>query len=115
MANSFSNVLERTISTLEAENSALRERRPYRIAELHTRKSMVLYEFDRLGSGSVAPEGASLERLKRLRELLDENRNLLRLNLAALTEVIETLQQVQIGEASDGTYSARSIAGATQR
>ena len=110
----FTNALERTIATVEAENSALRERQPYRIGELHARKTLVLYELERMGAVAVPPDSAA-GRVRRLREVLDENRRLLKLNITALGEVIDTLNQLRIGEESDGTYSARSVAGGSGR
>ena len=104
----FASVLDRAIATIEEENRALSERRAYRIADMQARKSMVLYELERLSARPV-PADAALERLERLKRRLVENRRLLLLNVTALREVLDTLQQVHLGEDSDGTYSAQSI------
>ena len=61
---SFANLLERAISTLEAENTALLERQPYRIAELHARKSMVLYELERTKTSAAVPGIAAVVRIR---------------------------------------------------
>jgi hypothetical protein len=111
----FSSVLERMIATLEAENTALRERRPYQIADLNARKSMALYELERLGSTSPPMPVAPLERLGHARMLLDENRALLKLNINALGEMIELLRSHQLSDDSDGTYSATSLSKSVAR
>ena len=105
----FSSVLERMIATLEAENAALRERRPYQIAEVNARKSMALYELERIGHTRAATSAEPFERLGHARKLLDENRSLLELNIGALVEVIELMYSHERSDSSDGTYSARSI------
>lgn len=111
----FSSVLERMIGTLEAENAALRERRPYQIAELNARKTLALYEFERLGGISSAKAALPLKRLGLARGLLEENRTLLKLNVKALGEMIELLRNQQLGDESDGTYSAQSLSRSVVR
>lgn len=105
----FPGVLERMIATLETENSALRECRPYQIGELSARKSMALYELERLGGMAPPIPALPLVRLGHARKLLDENRTLLRLNMTALGDLIELLHSHQLGDESDGTYSAQSL------
>lgn len=105
----FSSVLERMITTLETENAALRARRPYKVADLNARKSMALYELERLGGILPEAPGYLRERLATARKLLDENRTLLKLNMTALDDLIELLHSHQSGEESDGTYSAQSL------
>lgn len=111
----FSSVLERLIATLEAENTALRERRPYQIAELNARKNMALYELERLGSMPPSIHAEPLGRLGHARRLLEENRGLLKLNTKALGEMIELLHSHQLSDDSDGTYSATSISKSVAR
>lgn len=102
----FSNVLERMIATLETENAALRDHRPYQIGELNARKSMALYELERIGGpGPAMP----LERLGHARKLLEENRTLLKQNVDALGDLIDLLHSHHLGDESDGTYSAQSL------
>jgi hypothetical protein len=105
----FFSVLERMITTLETENAALRARRPYPVAQLNARKSMALYELERLDGIPPDVPAYLIERLAQARKLLDENRTLLKLNISALGDVIELLHTHQIGEESDGTYSAQSL------
>lgn len=107
--NQFAHVLERTMSVVEAENVALRERRPYHIGEWHARKAMALYELEHLGNLSSARRENLRPGLERLRELLGENHSLLRLNIAALGEVMDVIHSHQLGIESDGTYSATSV------
>lgn len=107
----FANVLERTMSVLEGENSVLRERRPYHVGDWHARKAMALYELERPGNLTSARTENLRPRLERLRELLGENHALLRLNIAALGEVVDVLHGHQMGIESDGTYSATSVTG----
>lgn len=111
----FSSVLERMIAALEAENTALREHRPYQIAELNTRKNMALYELERLGSISSTIPAAPLARLGHARKLLEENKTLLKLNMDALGEMIDLLQSHQQCDESDGTYSAKSLSRSVVR
>ena len=114
-ASQFMNVLERVIATLDAENAALRDRQPCQIVEFHARKSLALYELELLGNSSGPGSVGLLERLGRVRTLLDENHTLLRLNVSALGEVLETMHRHEQGEDSDGTYCANSLSGARPR
>lgn len=111
----FSSVLERMITTLETENAALRARQPYPVADFNARKNMALYELERLGGLPSGVPVYLLDRLAQARKLLDENRTLLKLNMNALGDLIELLHTHQIGEESDGTYSAQSLSRAVGR
>ena len=105
----FSGVLERMIAMLETENEALRERRPYSIGEVNARKTMALYELERLGGMRATTSAKPFERLGQARKLLNENRALLERDISALVEIIELMNSHELSESSDGTYSARSI------
>jgi hypothetical protein len=111
----FVSVLERMITTLEAENAALRERRPNKFAELNARKNMALYELERVGSMPPPISAHPLGRLGHARMLLVENRALLKINMNALGEMIELLHNHQLSDDSDGTYSAKSISKPVDR
>lgn len=112
MTDAFVKVLERAIVAIEEENRALRLKQPMRFSEMQAHKSIVLFEFERLSAGTPRPSAPMLERLRTLRDRLAENRALLLVNVAALKEVIVTLQELRLGEELDGTYSAQSVSGA---
>ena len=107
----FCGVLERMIATLEVENSALRERRAYQVAELSGRKTMALYELEKLGGKAEGRTAMPQERLGYARKLLKENQALLKVNITGLADLIDMLRTHELGDESDGTYSAQILAG----
>ena len=112
MTSQFADLIERAIVTIGEENAALSERRTHGLAEIQARKGIILYELERLGANSPAPARQVLPRLAELRHVLARNRSLLKLNIAAIEEIVAALHELQLGEDSDGTYSAWGPLGA---
>jgi len=108
-------VLERMIASVEAENVALRERRPYPIAELSARKSMAHFEIERISRLVPTAPPFLLDRLAYARKLLEDNSALLKRNLDALSGLIEILHSYQMIDESDGTYSVQSFSGLIEK
>lgn len=111
----FTTILDRMIAALEAENNALLERRPYNAGEIQAKKTMALFELERLGSPIPAEAAPLSERVACLRRLLEVNQSLLRSNVLALRELVDVLRARDLSEESDGTYSVRSISGPGQK
>lgn len=100
--------VRRAISAVEDETEALRADPTTDLKSFEYRKSQALLDLTR-ARAKVPPAVFSDElkaELRELRELLDENVNLLKLHLNAVSEVIEMMSKTMIAYDSDGTYQA---------
>lgn len=98
--------LERLEDLVREETQALRAHADIDFAEISRRKSRSLLELTRIAR-AVPPrlDGGTLQRVRVLREALEQNFELLGLHLAAAQEVGSILHSAIREAESDGTYS----------
>jgi flagellar biosynthesis/type III secretory pathway chaperone len=100
-------MLLRLEEVVQQETEALQSRRVVDLEAYNTRKSQCLLELTRalrLLEG-VAPDRALMERMSRLRSLLEANRAILKMHLDAAQEISTIIADALREAESDGTYS----------
>lgn len=99
--------VNRLQGVLDLEIEALRDGKLNLLGELLEKKRQVLIELSLAGSWDDVPptEGPLLENLRLLRSRLEENEKLLKLHLAAVEAIADTLAGSIRSSEHDGTYS----------
>ncbi|MEP9375448.1 hypothetical protein ABLE91_01945 [Aquabacter sp. CN5-332] len=105
-SSTLTSALERLEELVREESHALRMRTPIDFAEISRRKSRSLLELSRVAR-AVPPrlDAGTAERVRALREELQQNFELLGVHLAAAQEVGTILHGALRDAESDGTYS----------
>ncbi|MEW6256082.1 MAG: flagellar protein FlgN [Pseudomonadota bacterium] len=108
--------LERLEELVREETQALRTHADIDFAEISRRKSRSLLELTRIAR-AVPPrlDGGTLQRVRVLRDALQQNFELLGLHLAATQEVGSILHSAIREAESDGTYSTAMAYGRGMR
>jgi flagellar biosynthesis/type III secretory pathway chaperone len=106
-------VIGRLVTTIEEENFILGNQRELSLDSIIYKKSQLLLELMRAQRG-CSPEflKANLEKdIKKFKLLLDINKQLLSVHLAAAREVSNTILDVLRQNESDGTYGSPKSVG----
>ncbi|KQT82456.1 hypothetical protein [Aurantimonas sp. Leaf443] len=108
METIFIQAINRLEAVLAGEINALKSGASVNYADLSTRKQQSLLELTRISRGLETPSFSQTlrERMKGLRERLEENRRVVQLHLEATKEIAAILTQAMKDAESDGTYSS---------
>jgi hypothetical protein len=107
MKTVLDSILARAIALIDKETQALRGEQPLVEAAFAERKNMIYFELAKIEgviAGSKLDETA-IAKLKQLRGLLAENRDLLEVHLAAAKDIAALFCEFIRSAESDGTYS----------
>ncbi|MDT2021154.1 flagellar protein FlgN [Methylocella sp. CPCC 101449] len=105
----FRNAVTRLEQTLVQEIESLSGNDLSQLREFNDRKSRGLLDLMRVtrSVGIEDLDGESIDRLKSLRAILDENQRVITNHLVAAREISDVLAQAMESVESDGTYSER--------
>jgi DNA repair ATPase RecN len=99
--------IQRLEDLIDEETAALRAHKAMDLKDFNNRKSQALYELTRVSRQveDVAGNPEILDRLKTLRSKLETNRNLIKIHMEAVGEVLTIMTEAIHEAESDGTYS----------
>lgn len=103
----ISNVVERLIEAVDAENQHLRAGRLDSLEQFVARKNHALVELSRVVSPEDVPSlsAALAEQVMRLKQVLSANESLLEIRAEAVRELSKIVREAMRAAESDGTYS----------
>lgn len=100
-------LMDRLADVLAEENTALEARQPVNHDTFISRKNQLLRDLIVLqrNMGQVQLSETAIARMRQVRELVDRNNHLLKLQVEAMAAVTSLLTEAALAEDADGTYS----------
>lgn len=107
----FLQAIARVEETLQVETAVISEYRNDELPMVNERKTRALFDLDRAIKGLHLDEvnDEAWDRVRNLRDQLEENRQLLLIHLNAAREISALIERVMAESDSDGTYNFASF------